>query len=292
MLTAERNHAEVRLPDNFVRSSPDCVVIPSFNNPKGLERTLTNLQAASGEFDVIVVDDGSSPSVSIATHLSAPHPVAVLRLTANQGISEALNTGFIFALGKGYRYLGRIDTGDLSAPDRWIKQFAYLGAHPRVAIVGTHVAFVDQHRRPLFNHRPPGAPEQLRKRMHLENCLIHSSVSIRADCIRSVGLYANRLAAAEDYGYFLRAGLRFDLACIEELLTECEMVAGGISLRHRRRQQLCRLQLQALHFDYLCPHSYLGLFRTVVSLLLPFRLVAWLKARRQNGHVPSTKQKS
>jgi hypothetical protein len=99
----------------------------------------------------------------------------------------------------------------------------------------------------------------------------------RARAIQEVGLYHQDVPAAEDYELMLRLARRYTLAVLPEVLTCCEYSFQGISVADRRRQQKQRLKLQIRFFDYTSPHSFLGVARTVVAMLVPHDLVFRLK---------------
>ncbi|MDR7556466.1 MAG: glycosyltransferase family 2 protein [Armatimonadota bacterium] len=75
------------------------VVLPAFNEAGNLEATVRELvpvvAAAAADFEVLVVDDGSTDATaSVAARLAAELPVRVLRHDRNRGYGAALRTGF------------------------------------------------------------------------------------------------------------------------------------------------------------------------------------------------------
>jgi glycosyltransferase involved in cell wall biosynthesis len=83
-----------------------CVVIPTYNNAKHLEKLLLDVLEYSE--DVIVVNDGCTDHTpEILTKFNT---LQVITLPDNKGKGEALRTGFKYALGKGYNYAITIDS--------------------------------------------------------------------------------------------------------------------------------------------------------------------------------------
>lgn len=75
------------------------IIIPAFNEEAALPAVLADLRASVPDFDVLVVDDGSSDgTVAVAEAGGA----MVARLPYNLGIGGALRTGFLFANRSGY----------------------------------------------------------------------------------------------------------------------------------------------------------------------------------------------
>lgn len=75
------------------------IVIPAFNEEDALPAVLDELATVVPQFDVLVVDDGSSDATA-AVARSAGVPVAVLPF--NLGVGGALRTGIRYAVEHGY----------------------------------------------------------------------------------------------------------------------------------------------------------------------------------------------
>lgn len=75
------------------------IIIPALNEEGALPSTLADLRAIVPEFDVLVVDDGSTDGTALA---AARAGVPVARLPFNLGIGGALRTGFQYAVRGGY----------------------------------------------------------------------------------------------------------------------------------------------------------------------------------------------
>ncbi len=105
------------------------VIIPVYNGAGTLGRTLDALdrQTFDGDYEVLVVDDGSTDAT--AEIAAACERVRVLRLPTNQGRSAARNAGIEAA---GAPRLAFTDADCVPAPD-WLEQaYALLDAHPIV----------------------------------------------------------------------------------------------------------------------------------------------------------------
>ena len=75
------------------------VIIPAFNEHETLPATLAELQRVVPDFDIVVVDDGSSDDTA---DLAEGNGAVCVRLPFNLGIGGALRTGFRFAVERGY----------------------------------------------------------------------------------------------------------------------------------------------------------------------------------------------
>jgi glycosyltransferase involved in cell wall biosynthesis len=256
------------------------VLIPVYRSQAGLERSLASLRDADGQFDIVIVDDGSPFPIAVPPELRDGVSVTLLRKARNGGITRALNSGLEVALARGYRYIARLDAGDTVAPDRFALQERFLEENQRCAAVSSHIRFSDTAGNALFCHRPPTSPQAIWREMRLGNCLLHSGVTFRTAAIILAGGYDESYCGAEDYELFLRLGRQHTLGSLPLVLTTTELDPEGLSVRGRRRQQLRRLRCQLNYFDWLDWWSFLGVARTSLAMLTPHRLVLrWKRFR-------------
>ena len=80
-------------------SSDVLVIVPALDEEASLPGTLAEIRAAAPAVDVLVVDDGSRDRTS---EVARDHGVPVLRHAVNLGVGAALQTGFRFAIERGY----------------------------------------------------------------------------------------------------------------------------------------------------------------------------------------------
>jgi glycosyltransferase involved in cell wall biosynthesis len=86
------------------------------------------------EFELIVVDDGSTDKTNEILQIFSKDPrVVLVTRTEHGGIVKALNDGIGVARGK---YIARMDADDIASPDRLMRQLKFLCEHPEVDIVG------------------------------------------------------------------------------------------------------------------------------------------------------------
>jgi glycosyltransferase involved in cell wall biosynthesis len=87
------------------------IIIPAFNESSSIRRVVTEALAAvkawpQYQFDILVVDDGSTDSTSMQAREIG---VRVITLKQNLGIGGAVQTGYQFARAHGYDYAIQLD---------------------------------------------------------------------------------------------------------------------------------------------------------------------------------------
>jgi len=256
------------------------VLIPHYNNLRGLFSSLESI-TDSEPVDVLIVDDGSEerPELeSLERKFPAVNEFHILYLDDNHGIEYALNEGleFIRSLGR-HKYIARLDSGDISHPERFKKQVSYLEDNSDVYLLGSHVVFVDMNGKDVFRFRPPSRHEGIKRRMYVNNMFNHSSVMFRTEALEKVGLYPTDYPHAEDYAFFFRFVRNYRTANLPEFLLRYEINPRGISLRNRQRQILSRLRVIRDNFDW-SYFAFYGMLRNMFLLMLPYFMVEKAKS--------------
>jgi len=86
--------------------SSSLAVIPAYNESATIARVIEAMQQERPDFDVLVVDDGSTDcTAAIARGAGA----TVLRLPFNVGIGGAVQAGFVYAQEHGYQRMAQVD---------------------------------------------------------------------------------------------------------------------------------------------------------------------------------------
>lgn len=134
----------------------------------------------------------------------------VLRIEKNLGLANALNE-LIGAL-EDEQLVFRMDSDDVSHPDRYQTQIDYLLENPEVDILGTDIVETDAAMCSSRLVRFYYPPSDIRKHLCIGVPVAHPSVCMRRSVFDRVGLYPTS-GTNEDIAMWFkcaRAGLRFD----------------------------------------------------------------------------------
>jgi glycosyltransferase involved in cell wall biosynthesis len=247
------------------------IFMPVYNAQADFEATMESLSQSTEPFDIVVVDDGSCPPLDVSGFR-----VHLIRLPQNRGQIAAANAGLAVILQQNYEYIARMDAGDVAHPERLSKQAAFFDCHPDCMMVGcdTDVFSGGEYQ---FTIKPPRDGKHLAAGLREHAWLLHSTIMFRASVLARVGVYSDEFKMAEDYEICVRIATRYPVGVVPECLVWTDFKPTGITLNNRRTQILSRMRIQRKYFSWNCSASYRGVFKSVVSLLLPYSAVCWLK---------------
>jgi GT2 family glycosyltransferase len=179
------------------------VVMPVYNSEKYLQEAVESILGQTlADFELIAIDDGSTDqsAVILESYQQKDKRVILQRQSENQGIVAALNYGLVLARGK---YIARMDADDISLPDRFEKQVAFLEIHPDVDVVGTAVHLIDKRGRKLGRLSFPLEDLAIHWKSLFSACFIHPTVMLRRSVLVAHNIqYRTAREQPEDYDFF------------------------------------------------------------------------------------------
>lgn len=114
-------------------------IVPAFNEVEAIASTISAIHEAAPDFDVLVVDDGSTDNTAGA---AAEAGAAVLRMPFNLGIGGAMQSGYVYALERGYQVAVQVDGDGQHDPRHIHELLACLRSDPQLNMV-TGSRFLD-----------------------------------------------------------------------------------------------------------------------------------------------------
>lgn len=79
--------------------------------------------------------------------------VKILNRTLNRGLAYSLNELLNIVLTKEYEYIARMDADDISMPERFVKQIAFMNSHPDIDCLGTWAIEIDDDGKEYFRKK-------------------------------------------------------------------------------------------------------------------------------------------
>lgn len=214
------------------------ILLPARNAARTLYPALRSvLQQSFGDFEILLLDDGSTDNTSAIAMDCSDARVRVLSDGRALGLAARLNQGIDVARG---RYLARMDADDVSFPERLALQVAFLDAHPEVDLLGCRaIVFRDDGH--IIGLLPfAGTHEALCARPWRGIPLPHPGWMGRREWFVRHRYCSPEVLRAEDQELLLRAAPSSRYACLDEVLLGYRQGRFGL-----RRTLLARRSLLA-----------------------------------------------
>ncbi|HTY54949.1 MAG TPA: glycosyltransferase [Candidatus Binataceae bacterium] len=179
------------------------VVVPTYNRVHYLDQAIASVLSQNcGDFELIVVDDGSTDSTADLLRTINDRRLRVLA-QSHRGISASLNAAMAESRGK---YIARLDSDDLWLPEMLSTLVPFLDTHPEIGVVYGSAQAMNadgslQKRRLGRLEYFPG--DSLRSLVY-DDCTCNVALLARRESLVRAGPYDETLIANEDWDMWLR----------------------------------------------------------------------------------------
>jgi hypothetical protein len=225
------------------------VVIPTYNRERFIGSAVRSIVVQTfADWELIVVDDGSTDSTVECVAAIGDPRVRIVRLTSNCGIAAARNRGLEEARG---RYIAWLDSDDVAKPDRLARQVNFLSRNADVALVGGCAHKIAQNGlRSPGTRVPPFRHEDIRCRQLLTSAFQQSSIMGHAAILKAHA-YDPFFEVCEDIDVCVRIARNHRLANIPAVLVDRRMHDTQVSREQKHKVlgaqvRLSRPQLEQL----------------------------------------------
>lgn len=187
------------VPPPLNSSSPACsVVMTCYRDSRFLDAAVASVLAQTfGDFELIVVDDGSPQPLPLVELERRDPRIRTLRLTENLGAAEAANRGVALARAP---VIARLDADDLAEPGWLAAAMAALAADPELGLVGTAVRLMNEAGHPFAIQPMPESDFAIRFTLLFHASLYHPTVAFRREVFEAAGGYrADRRVGADHW---------------------------------------------------------------------------------------------
>ncbi|HYO11545.1 MAG TPA: glycosyltransferase [Tepidisphaeraceae bacterium] len=222
------------------------VVMPVYNTEAYLAPAIESILAQTfGDYEFIILDDGSTDSSVHTIQQYAEHDERIRFFPLeHRGYVSLLRRGLNHCRGE---FVARMDSDDISTPDRFEKQVAHLRQHTDVVALGSRVCLIDpfgsQFEKPA--HKLHHAEIEAELLNGVGWAIVHPTVMMRRDALMKVGGYREDLMVSEDLDLFLRLAEVGKLANLPDVLLQYRQHLGSVNFTKYEQQKAVKRQIVA-----------------------------------------------
>ncbi len=220
------------------------VIITAYNRERVIAEAVHSiLRQTVADFELIIVDDGSTDATAtIAESFDDPR-VRLVRHGSNRGIPAARNSGLDAARGQ---FIAWLDSDDVARPRRLEVQLRFLRDHPEIAMVGACAGKMDEQGRPLGPvRRPPFSHEHIRAWLLFRSAFQQSSIFGRTAVLKRFP-YRPEFPVCEDIDVFVRLSREHHLHNLAEVLIDRRIHTGQSVHTHSAKVRERKKALQSV----------------------------------------------
>ena len=178
------------------------VLMSVYNGEKYLKEAIDSILTQTFEdFEFLIINDGSTDSsVEIIEAYDDPR-IRLVNNEKNLKLIASLNKGISLARGK---YIARMDSDDVSMPERFEKEVKFLEGNPDYGLVGTYYSVIDGVGNEKYKMSYPSNNDLIKLFLSVNCPLVHGSIMGRTELFRQ-NLYGSKeFSAIEDYELWVR----------------------------------------------------------------------------------------
>lgn len=217
------------------------VLMPVYNTALFLREAMDSMLSQTfTDFELIVLDDCSPDHAEEILDRYDDPRIVRYRGTRNEGLSNVLNIGLEMARGE---YIARMDSDDISMPDRLQVQVVFLEQRPEIDLVSVGMQLFGAKKEVWVRERDL---EKVKINALFYSPVLHASSIWRKDSFERNGLrFRQEMVPAEDYDLWTRAlvsGLK--LVNLPEVLYKYRIHDAQSTLQTEKSAEKCRMVQQ------------------------------------------------
>ncbi len=209
------------------------VIMPAYNVSGYIQEAINSVIAQTfSNWELIIIDDGSTDSTAkiIAENGTREQRIKCFFLQ-NVKQSKARNVAISKARGK---YIAILDSDDITFPERFTKQVAFLEANPEVALCGSWFRIMGSD----GIIKVPENHDVIKLELLKRNCIAHSSVMMRKEVLDTLPfVYDESKLPVEDYELYVRLALKGKLHNLQEVLLDYRQHTNQVSFKRAEEQK-------------------------------------------------------
>lgn len=241
------------------------VLLPFHNAEETLEDAIDSILAQTYKnFSLYLIDNCSTDnSLIIAENKkNFDSRIILIKNEKNFGISKSLN---LIIPKINTKYTARMDADDFSYKEKFHNQIDFLESNERIDILGTNVDYFDVNGYFLSASNLPLTNRLIKKKLSINNVLIHPSVIMRTKFLKTIQGYNNFFFNAQDYDLWLRARRKHNFSNLKKPLMKYRIVEKK-SIMNDLYGVLARIKNLSINRYFI--NQFLWIFISIILIFL------------------------
>ncbi len=232
------------------------VIMTNYNTPEEYLRQAIDsiLNQTYSNLEFIIVDDCSTDNSLSVIESYEDKRIIILKNSKNIGLTKSLNKALAVCEGE---FIARMDSDDISEPERFEKQIQYLKDHYDVVVCGTWAKLFGEWKNHNSSDRlcrtiPERAEFRIYQLFGNNPNIVHISAMFnRRLMIKGDISYDERYIYAQDYRMWISCSEKYNCYIIPEFLVNIRVREGTISTSKKGIQDDCVLRIIQEQLDKL-----------------------------------------
>lgn len=211
------------------------VVMSVYNDEKYLSESIESiLYQTYHDFEFIIINDGSTDRSLDIIYRYQDKRIKVVNQD-NIGLTKSLNKAILLSQSK---YIARMDSDDISLPDRFEKQIRFLEENKEYALVGTNTIKIDTCGNKIEINKTKYTNEEICSTFKNRNCIAHGSVMINKLLVGDLLKYDETFPYAQDFRLWTKIAMEFKIANLQLPLYKLRIHKDSISKMKIEQQSI------------------------------------------------------
>lgn len=205
-------------------------LMSTYNSAHHVKETIDSiLSQTCSDFEFLIIDDGSTDNTVEVIQQYKDQRIRLIQNKENKGVGSCLNQALKLI---NTPYIAKVDSDDISHPERFAKQLQYMQQNPSLDIIKSYFEYfpdtpeVEQSERykqykavKEKEHNAIDTPELIEENLLRWSCFMHTTYFAKSDTIIKLGYPEYRIG--EDYGLFYSAVKNnAKIGCLKECLVK------------------------------------------------------------------------
>jgi len=220
------------------------VIMPVYNADFFLGQAIESILGQTfTDFEFVIVDDGSRDRSweIIEAYARADARIRAFRNAENFKLSKTLNRAIEASRGE---YLVRMDSDDVSMPERLAIQVAFMDANPEVGVSGGTMQIINEQDKRIGVRRYYATDAEIRAHLFRFSPFSHPTIILRHAVLDKAGGYEHCFNPAEDYELYFRLGRISKFGNVPQTLLRYRVVPKSMTTGSTRAMESKTLEIR------------------------------------------------